>query len=132
MKLRIAGALTALLLIALLVTASALKPSSAGLGTHHQLGLPPCTIRVLFGVRCPSCGMTTSWAHVMRGNLLASAKANPGGMLLAFYAMGCIGTTSRMAWDGRFPSHRVVRNYTIILGGIALVTVVDWILRLTT
>lgn len=76
--------------------------------------------------------MTTSWSYVTRGNILAAAHANPGGMMLAIYAIGCIGTTSRMAWDGRFPSDRVVRIYTIVLVGIALVTLVDWGLRLAT
>ena len=35
------------------------------------------------GVPCPSCGMTTSFAWAMEGDLLASLIAQPMGMLLA-------------------------------------------------
>src|SRR5947209_2100708 len=45
-------------LIGLLATAACLTPSPRGMGTHQQLGLPPCTVVQWFGVRCPSCGMT--------------------------------------------------------------------------
>ena len=34
--------------------------------THRQLGLPPCTFYLLTGVPCPSCGMTTSFALLVR------------------------------------------------------------------
>ena len=50
-------------------------------GTHQQLGLPPCTVLDWFGIRCPSCGMTTSWAHMVRGQVLAAARANAGAHL---------------------------------------------------
>src|SRR5262245_11862434 len=76
-------------LVALLVTASRLTPSPQGLGTHRQLGLPPCTVLDWFGIRCPSCGMTTSWAHVARGRVLAATQANAGGALLALAAAAC-------------------------------------------
>jgi hypothetical protein len=51
--------------------------------THLQLGLPPCTFRILTGVPCPSCGMTTSFAFLMRGDLRNSLRANAVGTLLA-------------------------------------------------
>ena len=31
-------------------------------GTHRQLGFPDCTFKVLAGLPCPSCGMSTSFA----------------------------------------------------------------------
>src|SRR5438132_6029980 len=37
------------------------------LETHMQLGLPPCNFRILTGLPCPSCGMTTSFALLVRG-----------------------------------------------------------------
>ena len=66
-----------------LVIAARLSPDPSGLGTHQQLGLPPCTTRLLWGVRCPGCGMTTAWAHFVRGELAASLRANVAGTLLA-------------------------------------------------
>ena len=44
-------ALSAILIIgSLFVIATRLEPASQGLGTHHQLGLPPCSLRVLFNI----------------------------------------------------------------------------------
>lgn len=64
-----------------------LKPDPNGYGTHQQLGLPECTIRALFNGPCPGCGMTTSFAHFVRGEFRASAQANPAGLWMA---AGCV------------------------------------------
>ena len=51
--------------------------------THRQLGLPPCTFMEMTGVPCPSCGMTTSFALLVRGDVLNSLRANAVGTVLA-------------------------------------------------
>ncbi|QDV82574.1 DUF2752 domain-containing protein [Stieleria magnilauensis] len=127
--LRIAAASVVLMLVGLLATAWMLNPNSSGLGTHHQLGLPPCSIRVLFGIRCPSCGMTTSWAHAMKGNLVAAARANVGGFLLVLYALGGLATLLQIVRRGKMPADRTIRRYTIALIAIAAVTLADWGVR---
>ena len=63
---RIALVVLALALLALLVTAGTLTPDEQGFGTHQQLGLPPCTFYLVFKRPCPACGMTTSWAWLLR------------------------------------------------------------------
>ena len=63
--------------------AVSLAPNPAGFGTHQQLGLPPCSFQTMFGIPCPSCGMTTSFSHFVRGQWLRAAAANLGGLLLA-------------------------------------------------
>lgn len=63
--------------------AISLDPDPRGYGTHQKMGLPPCTFRVMFDLPCPSCGMTTSFAHFVRGQFLRSAQANVAGLLLA-------------------------------------------------
>jgi hypothetical protein len=55
--------------------------------THLQLGLPPCTFRMLTGLPCPSCGMTTSFALLVRGDLRNSLLANAVGTLLALFCL---------------------------------------------
>ena len=74
-------------LLGLLAIAAMLKPSPLGHGTHQQLGLPPCTFWVLFGRPCPTCGMTTAWAHLVRGQWVDACRANLGGALLGLLAM---------------------------------------------
>ncbi len=66
----------------LLIVAGLLRPSPYGMGTHQQLGLPMCGFLLLTGQPCPSCGMTTSWSHLMRGQLLRSMQANAAGTWL--------------------------------------------------
>jgi hypothetical protein len=89
-------------LIGLLVIARVLTPSPADLGTHQQLGLPPCTFRVLFGLPCPTCGMTTAWAYLVRGEALAALHANCGGMLLALLAVLAVPWSLVSALRGRW------------------------------
>jgi len=60
-----------------------LEPDTRGFGTHQQLGLPPCSLQVMLGVPCPSCGMTTSFSHYVRGNWIDAANANWAGLFLA-------------------------------------------------
>lgn len=51
--------------------------------THRQIGLPPCNFYRLTKLPCPSCGMTTSFALLVRGDLGNSLRANAVGTLLA-------------------------------------------------
>jgi hypothetical protein len=70
--------------ILVLAIASSLAPDPRGFGTHEKLGLPPCGLLRMTGIPCPSCGMTTSFAHAVRLELVESARAQPLGLLLAF------------------------------------------------
>ena len=53
------------------------------MATHTQLGMPPCNFVVLTGKPCPACGMTTSFALLVRGDLSASLRANWAGTVIA-------------------------------------------------
>ena len=114
-----------------LLVAVWLSPSLRGLGTHQQLGLPPCSLRVWAGMRCPSCGMTTAWAYMVRGRVVESFHSNCGGALLALLAIllapwmflsGVRGT-----WFGGVP-HEWTFAWCAV--GIMLVTLVDWGVRI--
>ena len=67
----------------LLGLAAYLEPSPSGLGTHTQLAMPTCGWIVTMDLPCPTCGMTTAFAHAANGNLLASLGAQPLGAALA-------------------------------------------------
>ncbi len=55
--------------------------------THRQIGLPPCTFYYMTGMPCPSCGMTTSFALLMHGDVWNSLRANAAGTLLAVFCL---------------------------------------------
>lgn len=83
---RLIAAGIAILAVSPLVVASVLEPSSDGLGTHRQLGLPACSWVAGFGLPCPSCGMTTAFSFAARGELGAAFATQPAGALLAVLA----------------------------------------------
>ena len=89
------------IVLAVLITARTLQPERDGFGTHQQLGLPPCTSVALLGIKCPSCGMTTSWSLVTRGEFLAAAEANAGGLLLAIIAIAYLPASCYFTYRGR-------------------------------
>lgn len=127
---RVAAVFIAVIPISLLGVAGGLEPNSKGVGTHQQLGLPPCSMRVLFGIRCPGCGMTTSWAHFTRGQFTQSARVNSGGFLLAIFSIIVAFLALRTSWSAELPSVRTQQYVTLTLVSIALVTFMDWAMRL--
>ena len=67
---------------ALLLIARLLRPSADGVGTHRQLGLPPCAFLHFTGVPCPGCGLTTSVAHAARLHFYESVITQPFGLVI--------------------------------------------------
>jgi hypothetical protein len=55
--------------------------------THRELGLPPCNFKASTGLPCPACGMTTSFALLVRGDVVNSLRANAVGTLLAVFSL---------------------------------------------
>jgi hypothetical protein len=74
--------------LAVLIVAARLEPDARGMGTHTQLGLPPCGWVVAFGKPCFTCGMTTAFARAARGDAPGAFRAQPMGALLAVAAAG--------------------------------------------
>ena len=60
---RLRAGLVALGSLAVLGIAAGLEASDEGIGTHTQLGMPPCMFREATGYPCMTCGMTTSFSH---------------------------------------------------------------------
>ena len=60
------------------------------MATHTQLGLAPCNFVVMTGKPCPACGMTTSFALLVRGDVRGSMSANWVGTTLAVFWAGLL------------------------------------------
>jgi hypothetical protein len=70
------GVLTAFSAAFVLITARLLVPDARGFGTHEQLGLPACAFLAWTGWPCPTCGLTTSFAHAAHGDLARAFSAH--------------------------------------------------------
>jgi len=107
-----------------------LRPDDRLYGTHEQLGFPPCSSRVLLGIPCPSCGLTTSFALMSHGHPVRAFQAHYlgpflyVGMLayLAFLIVCLIrGQRIRMRWPRWVP-------YSIVFGGL-VIYLLCWVIR---
>lgn len=128
--LRLAVAALGLGLGLLLVVAAYLTPNPSGHGTHQQLGLPPCTFLIVFRHRCPACGMTTAWSHVVRGQVLPAVRSNVAGAATAVAALAAAPWLLACAvagrWLGFVPHERGMMWAGWTVAGVAIV---DWALR---
>ncbi len=128
---RVLWALLALSSVALLVVAAMIEPDARGFGSHTQLGLPPCGFLTLTGLPCPGCGLTTAFAHGIRGQWWLAASANPLGLALFFAVCASIPVGAVAAFRGwsldalvdRLSLHR----WALAVAGCALFV---WVARL--
>lgn len=128
---RIGLVLGGCVLAMLLAIACFLTPSPQGFGTHRQLGFPSCSMVTLFGIKCPGCGMTTSWAFCMRGDIESALNANIAGAMLCglslfcapiMIGMGIVGRPSRGGWF----SIASTACFCAVMG----IAMIEWVIRL--
>lgn len=120
----------ALLCAVPLAVAGRLKPHPDGLGTHQQLGLPPCTILMMWGIRCPSCGMTTSWSYFVRGQWWMSLRSNAAGTLLAVIASSSVIVLFAGFASGKMPGRGCLVLATWAMVFAWIFAIADWAWRL--
>ncbi|HKQ75875.1 MAG TPA: DUF2752 domain-containing protein [Blastocatellia bacterium] len=117
--------------IALLLVARLLRPSLDRVGTHRQLGLPPCAFLHFTGIPCPSCGLTTSVAHAARLHFYESVITQPFGLVVFSSAVLCIPLSiyfirRRVPWSNlkRFRG----RNFVVYL--IIVLFILSWLYKI--
>ncbi|MCA9238189.1 MAG: DUF2752 domain-containing protein [Planctomycetales bacterium] len=130
---RWAAAAMAAALSGLLIAAAWAVPDARGFGTHEQLGLAPCQFRSFTGHACPSCGMTTAWAYLVRGDVPRALKANMAGAVLGAAAMAAVPwllfAAASGVWLWRAPClEPILYVGTLWLALVAL----DWVRRMAT
>jgi hypothetical protein len=114
-----------------LVIAALLVPSPSGLGTHTALGMGQCGFYLAYGIPCPFCGMTTSWAWLARGNVAASLWVQPMGTALAVLAITLFGAGAYIAVSGR-PAHHLIHYLPAgyIAWTLLILAVLAWVWKI--
>ncbi len=123
---RLLGAGMALTLAAPLVIAWWLQPDGRGWGTHHQLGMAPCGMLVSTGLPCPSCGMTTSFAHAVRLQWWRAFLAQPAGFALALGSALGVGIGGFTLLCGRWPQWLRRVSPLALFWSMLIVLVAGW------
>jgi len=99
------------------------------MGTHTQLGLTECGFLKVTGVPCPSCGMTTSFALLVRGDVAGSLRANYAGTVLAGFCLLLVPWCLVSAWRRQTVFVRSVEwTLVVVLVGLAALAVVRWMI----
>ena len=133
---RIPAAVLFLCCGAVLAVAVYLKPDPHGMGTHQQLGLQPCGMVLMTGYPCPTCGMTTAFSYLVRGQVLSAIYAQISGFVLAVLtiavAVGSLwtlvfGHPPRVAWRVATPFRLMFTLLLLILGGWVVKIAVGWL-----
>ncbi len=120
--------------LAVLGLALYLAPAPRGYGTHEALfGTGPCGMLVMTGLPCPTCGMTTSFSHVVRGQWLRAFYVQPAGFMLALGTIAlvviCIWTLIRGHWP--LTTFWLINPYRIFLALLVLL-VGGWAFKIAT
>jgi hypothetical protein len=99
--------------------------------THTQLGLPECNFYRLTRLPCPSCGMSTSFALLVRGDLWNSLCANAVGTLLAAFLLVLLPWSILCAVRGRLYLVRSVEPtvFRLLLAFVTLM-LLRWVIVL--
>jgi hypothetical protein len=128
---RALAALTLAICLAVLITAATLPPDPRGYGTHERLFGGPCGFLVVTGLPCPTCGMTTAFAHAVRGQFGSAFRAQPAGLVLALLAIAGVPLALAALIRGRwldFPLWRVPA--WLIFTVCAAVFIAGWIWKI--
>jgi Protein of unknown function (DUF2752) len=132
LKVRIGLVVIGLALIAVFVTATRVRPydsdgNALKMGSHQTIGMPACNFREWFETPCPSCGMTTSFALLVRGDVWNSLKANWVGTMLALVWAGLIPWTIWSSLKGRYAFVREIEiPLGLLVGTFAMLLLIRW------
>ena len=117
--------------IAVLGVAARMTPSRDHLGTHRQLRLPPCAFVAMTGYPCPTCGMTTAYACVVRGRLFEAVRASAFGSVLAAGTAALAVLGLACAVTGRYPNLNWYRIDAVkVVYFAALFLVASWAFKI--
>jgi hypothetical protein len=70
---------------------SLVEPRAEGHGTHELLGMEPCGWPALYGMPCPTCGVTTAATHLVHLDPIGAFLTQPFGAILAGFGLWLAG-----------------------------------------
>ena len=112
------------------VTATFLSPNPLGHSTHTQLGLPPCGFLATTGLPCPGCGLTTSFSHMVRLQIVGAARANPFGVPLFLVTFATIPLAAVGFWRTLPVLDTLERlHFEKVVVLLAACSIVVWLIR---
>ncbi len=92
--------------------------------------LPLCSFRTWTGHPCPGCGMTRSIVHLGRGDVVASLRFHPLGIVLAGGLVTAFVGTIVGLLRGDDPVQRVLeRRGVVFAAGLVAALAVIWLVR---
>lgn len=128
---RVLAAGVAVAALAVLALAAWMEPAASGMGTHRQLGLPECTWITMMNAPCPTCGMTTAFAHAADGHLRAAFHAQPLGALLALATAMAAILSIYIALTGSRIAHALARLWDRRCGWLlAALVLAAWLYKI--
>jgi hypothetical protein len=117
-------------LAGLLVLARRLDPDPRGFGTHTQMGLKQCAYLTATGRLCPTCGMTTAFAWLVRGRIDRSWRANPAGCVIAIWFVPLAAWLAASAVANQPVAFRTLERPLMgMLVAAVAVSVASWFIR---
>jgi Protein of unknown function (DUF2752) len=97
------------------------------MGSHTRLGLPPCEFYVTFRKPCPACGLTSSFALLLHGDVTNSLRANAVGTLLALFCLALIPWSVCISLRGRYLWVNSIERASLWVGGaFMLLLLIRW------
>jgi hypothetical protein len=108
-----------------------LQPSPKGVGTHRQIGLPPCPFLHFTGIPCPSCGWTTSVSHSARLHFAEAFITQPFGLIVFFGAALSI-PLSLYLIHRRIPWSRLTewRGWSFAMYALLAIFLLSWLYKI--
>jgi len=124
---RIGTAILAAVCLSVLVVAAFLVPNPQGLGTHTQLGQSACGFYERTGYPCPTCGMTTAFAHTVRGQIFQAFAVQPAGALAALLCVvGAVGGVYLTITGRRIDLYLFRVNWILCFFTMAALVLASW------
>lgn len=116
--------------VGVLLAAAWIHPAGKHMGTHQQLGLPACGFEISTGIPCPTCGMTTAFAHTVHGHWIEAVRSQLAGFAFALLTIAVAIGAALGVIIGRVPLPNWYRiNPTTVVWWCSALFVLAWAIK---